>query len=34
MRHPATNEECTFEAPMPDDIQALLKVLSIVASEG
>ncbi|MFT7464173.1 MAG: 23S rRNA pseudouridine1911/1915/1917 synthase [Pseudohongiellaceae bacterium] len=34
IRHPATNEECTFEAPMPDDIQALLKVLSIVASEG
>lgn len=33
IRHPLSNEECTYEAPLPDDISDLLAVLSTVAGE-
>jgi len=34
IRHPATDEECTFEAPIPADMTDLLTVLAGVVSEG
>lgn len=34
IKHPATDEPCTFEAPLPDDIRDLLSVLSSAATES